>query len=221
MTTNANPFKKWSLLDLLVFALAAVPLVYAWIVFDRLPETMAVHFDAAGHANGFAARGTAIALLAAMNFGLALLLKIVPLLDPKGGNYAKFSRFFGLFRLVFAMFLSAVSMAMLLANAGYNVSHRPFLLGALGVLWLVLGNFMGQVRPNYTFGIRTPWTLAREDVWRKTHRMAGPLWMAGGMYAVVAAFIPGLPLGYVIWPIVGLTAAVPAVYSYWIYSKMA
>ena len=59
----------------------------------------------------------------------------------------------------------------------------------LGVVMLVFGNFMPRTKPNAAFGLRLPWTLANEDVWRKSNRFAGKLFMAGGIVLIALSFV--------------------------------
>jgi uncharacterized membrane protein len=80
---------------------------------------------------------------------------------------------------------------------------------------MVMGNYMGKLRKNFFAGIRTPWTLANDEVWERTHRMAGWVFMLAGLVTVIAAFA-GAPLMVAIYVLVG-AALIPAIYSYVIY----
>ena len=103
---------------------------------------------------------------------------------------------------------------------GWPIGIGQVLAAAMGLLFLLLGNFMTKVRPNFIFGVRTPWTLANEEVWDKTHRMAGPAMMAAGLFVLAAGLLR--PQDMV--PVILIGAAAPAlgavVYSWWLWSKL-
>lgn len=86
----------------------------------------------------------------------------------------------------------------------------------VGLIFLLLGNYLPKSRPNATFGIRLPWTLADEDVWRRTHRLGGWLFMLGGVTVIVSAFCGAYPFVIAMLAVIGLT---PVIYSYVISRK--
>ena len=88
----------------------------------------------------------------------------------------------------------------------------------LGVMFTVIGNYLPKCRPNHTIGIRVPWTLSNDEVWNKTHRMAGPLWMVGGIIILIGTFT-GWHQGYVIVAVLVVLGIVPVAYSYSAYRK--
>jgi uncharacterized membrane protein len=89
---------------------------------------------------------------------------------------------------------------------------------ASGVLFLIIGNFLGKLTKNYFAGIRTPWTLENDEVWHRTHRLGGKLFVLGGLFTIVSAFMGmGLP---VLIATVAATTIVTTAYSYVIYRKL-
>jgi len=111
-----------------------------------------------------------------------------------------------------------IGLAVLLAGAGYALPIPAIAMLAVGVLLMVLGNYMGKLRKNFFIGIRTPWTLASDAVWERTHRLAGWLFVLAGVVVVA-----GVLLGAAIWlPLAAIVAAtlIPVVYSLWIYRRL-
>ena len=80
-------------------------------------------------------------------------------------------------------------MATTLYALGYPLSMGKIVRFAIGLLLVFIGNYFGKIRHNYTFGIKTPWTLASEEVWNKTHRISGPLWVVAGLIWMLSIFI--------------------------------
>ena len=202
----------------------AVPFCAAALLWDKLPDRFPVHWNARGEVNGYAGKSFGIIMPAVLNLGLALLLAALPRLDPKMNRHdaeTKISvgRIFKLMRLVLTGFLSAVILAICANALQHHFDMNRFILGAVGLLFLVLGNFMGKLRPNYIMGIRTPWTLESRTVWLKTHRLAGFLMVAGGVILLVMAFLmPGQSgILFGVLPVSLLVALIPSAYSYFIY----
>ncbi len=173
-------------------AVAAHLLAYALVAYPALPQTVPTHWGADGAVNGWGDKAGTI-FMAAMPALVAIFMLAVPRLDPKGRN---FERFRGVYLgmsaaltllLVVIAWMTPLTAFGLVSEGGSIVSTVT--LFALGALIIALGNYLPRVKPNYTFGIRTPWTLASEDNWRRTHRFAGPVFVVAGAVMLVAAVL--------------------------------
>lgn len=216
-----RPENKWSLLDWLILLIVLVPMLASVLVYDQLPDQMVAHFDTNMQPDRYQDKLSLLLTVSVISL-LPLLLKFLRRLDPKKENYAKFQRAFNIFRLAIALLFSVSYGLLLLYALGYEeqISMRLIVFTMLGLLFMVLGNYMGQIRPNYFTGIRTPWTLASDEVWRKTHRLAGPLWMIGGLIFLVTAFLPGISVPPMLGVLVAVTIVVPCAASYYYFRKM-
>ena len=90
---------------------------------------------------------------------------------------------------------------------------------SLGLLFLVIGNYMPKMKQNPTLGIRLPWTLANEENWNRTHRLGGKVWVAGGLVLLLCCLLPGAAMVAGMMAAILVLAVVPCVYSYWLYRK--
>jgi uncharacterized membrane protein len=88
----------------------------------------------------------------------------------------------------------------------------------IGLLLAVVGNFLGKVTRNFFVGIRTPWTLASEEVWMRTHRLGGRLFVLAGLAMFALALAGGGPIAMIV--VVGAAALVSVVASYFIYRRI-
>jgi uncharacterized membrane protein len=145
---------------------------------------------------------------------LPLIFRVLPRIDPKGENYARFSQAYWLIANTLALFLGMVHVVVLVHAMGTPVDINLAIGLGVGLLLMVIGNYLGKVQPNWFLGVRTPWTLASEQVWRKTNRTAGWLFVLAGMVIAVCAFIPSIPTTAVMGVAVGLAALIPVVQSY-------
>jgi uncharacterized membrane protein len=202
--------KKWY--PLLLAALAA--LVSA-VVYPRLPDSVAIHWDLRGNPNGWMPRPIGAFALPVFILGIAWLMRLAPRVDPKGANYARFSETYELLVAAVLALVFVTHLIVLAIALGYRVPVVRIVPGMLGLLFVIIGNVMPRTRSNWAFGIRTPWTLSSERVWMRTHRLAGFTMTTAGILMLVAAlFLPadlGLPI-----MIAAIVAAVvgPAAYSY-------
>ena len=160
-------------------------------LYPSLPETVPIHWNAEGEIDGWAGKWAALAM-GALPFGLTLLLAAVPRLDPRAESYRKHRKVYNLLSAGFVLFFIGVAWVVMLSALDFNLPAAGLLSAGMGVLFILLGNFMPRIRPNYTFGIRLPWTLANETVWYKTHRVGGALLMAAGILMGVSGFLPGI-----------------------------
>ena len=103
---------------------------------------------------------------------------------------------------------------MILTALGHPVSMNAWMGVSVGLLFAVIGNYFGKIRSNFFFGIRTPWTLASERSWNRTHRIGGRLFMAMGFFLVVFALIPSLSAYSWIAMVGGIGIIVPVVFLY-------
>jgi uncharacterized membrane protein len=205
--------------DWLAFLIMALPLVFVFVCWSRFPDTVAIHFDQHGVANGFASKAAGLLMIPGINLGLYILFKVAPLIDPSRRNYETFARRIWMIQLATHVFMSFLSFVIALAALGVRMDMTKVIVYAVLLLLLVLGNYMGNLRQNYFFGIRTPWTLANADVWTKTHRLAARLWVFATLAMMLT--IPfldnffGVFMAYIV-----IISAVPIGYSYYIYRRV-
>jgi uncharacterized membrane protein len=201
--------KRW--LGFVVAALAALLSVWAY---PQLPPRIATHWNIAGQPNGYSSRAFAALLLPLMILGVALLFQVLPKLDPRRDNYAKFADTYWLLANSATVFLLAVHGVVIAHGLGRPVSVQRLMPIALGLLFVVVGTYLTRVEPNWFVGIRTPWTLSSEAVWRKTHRTAGRVFVVGGFAVIAESLLPPLISGLAVAGTLLVLAVAPIVQSY-------
>jgi uncharacterized membrane protein len=148
-------------------------------------------------------------------------LLFIPRLDPRKKNYDLFSGSYFLIRLGLAIFLCLVSVLIALASLSYKINVTMIMLTAVLGLFLLIGNLFGRIRPNYFVGLRTPWTLNSEEVWMKTHRLTGKLWVGGTLIMLLLIwFIPMQLFSYFFTGFILVIVIIPVIYSWKIYKKV-
>ncbi len=173
-------------------------------LYDRLPEPLAVHWNWAGEPDGFLPRLWGAWLVPGLMLGLAVLLfGLVPRLEPWPRNLQAFRREYAAFVVGLLALLAGVQIWLLAWGLGWRGDGRRWLAVLFTLLNSGLAWILPRTRPNWFFGIRTPWTLSDPQVWALTHRLARPVFgLAAVLSALAIAWPSLLPLA-----IVGLLVA--------------
>lgn len=170
------------------WALLAAMGAAAAICWSHAPDRIPVHWNMHGEVDRYGGKAEGLLLLPAISFGLYCLLLFIPRLDPGKENYKLFAGAYYGIRLSIQVFFVILYGAIFLTAFGYEVSVGKIVFVSVGALFVVLGNVMGKLRPNWFAGIRTPWTLSSKLSWTKTHRAGGWTFVGIGLAAIAAAF---------------------------------
>ena len=207
--------KDWLIIILILLGFALGAYFY-----PSLPDRVPIHWNATGEINGYGSKLFGAFGLPLINLGLYLMFLMLPYIDPKRKNYPDFQSTYQFIKHLLIVFFLGLEVFTLLLATGAVVNRPIFIQIMISLLFILLGNVMGRVKHNYFIGIKTPWTLANEEVWRKTHRLAAPLWVIGGIVNILLTCLgPNFNgIGFVI--IVAVISIVPIVYSYIAYQQI-
>lgn len=204
--------------EFMIWVVMLLPIVYLFMVWGKMPDTVPTHFGIDGKPNDWSHRSTLVYLVCGMTFGIYLLFLVVPAIDPKGRIKAMGNNYF---KLKFVLMLAMALLATLVVHAALTGSiggNTIFLIA--GGMFMFLGNYMQAVKPNYFIGIRTPWTLENETVWSRTHRLCGRLYFVAGLLTIILSFAVKSAITYIFVPLILTATIVPVVYSYILFRKL-
>ncbi|MCE3203233.1 SdpI family protein [Paenibacillus sonchi] len=210
---------KWKWQDTVIVILGVLSLGYALANYGKLPDQLPAHFDIRGEADRYWSKGSVIALTGFLGLIFPLAMQFIKSVDPKKENYSKFQNAYKMIRLAIAALFDAMLVLTVSYGLNQNIPAGKIAMVAIGLLFIVVGNFMPQIRDNYFTGIRTAWTLASPEVWRKTHRFSGVMWMIGGLLIALGAFLPkSLSISMIIAALV-IAIILPFAYSWLISTR--
>lgn len=184
------------------------PILIGLLLWDKLPDTVATHFDSQNTANGWSSKGFAVIGIPCFCFFAHLLCMMGIIVDPKNRNITR--------KLVIPLLwcvpvCSIFASSMIYLNAMDKNVDIGFAINILcGILFIVIGNYMPKCRQNYTVGIKTPWTLDNEENWNMTHRLAGWCFLAGGVGFIINSILFMRGFGIIL---ILLCAVLPIGYS--------
>lgn len=184
-----------------------------------MEANLAMHWNTEGEADSFGTPFEALYLLPLMTIGLSLILLFIPAIDPLKANIAMFRSEYHAFVLFFAGFMYYVHGLTLAWNLGYSFSMNAMLTPAIGLFFMLTGMVLLKAKRNYFIGIRTPWTLANDVVWEKTHQMGGRLFIASGILTLACIIYPAATPFVLLVTAIG-AALISIIYSYFEYRKI-
>lgn len=204
---------KWIVSILLLL----LPIVFGLLIWNRLPAELPIHFGADGAADGFASRFVAVVVLPLVLLALHFICVFSTRWDNKRVSQSpKVLSITFWICPVLSLFASAVTYSVALGHSFALISFIPVILG---VLFVLMGNYMPKCKRNQTIGVKVRWALANDENWNYTHRLAGKCWVIGGFCLAGLVFVPA-PYGlYVLFPIILLLALFPMLGSYLYYRK--
>jgi uncharacterized membrane protein len=200
-----------------VLLLIGIPFIYAAYLYPSLPEIIPTHFNIKGEADGFGGKDSIY--LGPSIMGMASLftyffLTYIKKIDPKRNEQIEDGLFqkFGFFTV---LFLTALSMVILYATTHQGISIEKLLFPMMGLAFAGLGLYMPKIKQNYFAGFKLPWTLDNEDNWNATHKIAGKVWLYGGVIQFFAGLVFSSVASFVIFFIAMVVMVlVPTIYSY-------
>ena len=212
-----DTFKKdWPLGVIMVGLIVA-----AFFIYPHLPEQVPIHWNLKGEVDSYAGRTLGAFLMPFIVLGVYLMMILLPVIDPRRDNYFRFRNAYRLMRWILVLFLGGLYVLTMLFSLGYDVNISMIVKAGVALLLTVIGNFMGQFRHNYFVGIKTPWTLANEEVWQQTHRLGGRIWVLGGLICLAMSPSNALWANYLYFTAIMVMALLPMIYSYLLYRRIA
>jgi len=198
--------------------IAVIMFLVGLFLYDKLPDLILSHWNINGEIDSYWPKLTQIIFIPAITLALALLFQFLPKIDPKKEKYVLFQKPWIVLQMSIVLFFAYLYFVTFYMAFYPLTPIIPFIFGGIGVLFVLLGNYLGKIRQNYFVGIKTPWTLDNEEVWNKTNRLGGWMFTICGLIVFAEAFIQWQHVWVFIVSVL-LTALVPVIYSYVIFRK--
>ena len=207
---------KWMMIITSIIIL--LPILVGVILWDKLPDKVPYHWDIHGEVDNWASKPVAVFLLPVVLLAMQWVCILVTALEPKTKNVTS-TKVLGLVLWIIPVLNLFLNVMVWLASFGREVNMAVMMPLFMGALFVVIGNYLPKCKQSYTMGIKLPWTLNDEENWNATHRLAGKLWVAGGLLSMLCALLPGVAAFIVMMGVLVVMCAVPTVYSYRLYKK--
>ncbi len=206
--------KKYKSTIIITSLITLLPIIAGLVLWNRLPAEIATHFGTDNQPNGYSSKAFAVFGLPLVILGIHLISILATNADPKKQNIS--GKAINVVLWIIPL-LSLILMGMTYAYAlGNKIKIGFIVIMLLGVLFILLGNYMPKTGQNYTFGMRLSWALDDDENWNKTHRLAGKIMVAGGVIICATAIFES---PWIFFPVVIAIVTVPVIYSYRLYKN--
>ena len=206
--------------ELVLWVLILLPIVYLAAIWNNLPEIVPTHFNGSGVANGWSHKSTLIYLTAGLGIGFYLIMLAIPFIDPRK-NIVKMGHKYYNIRLILSFFIALILAFLIYSSNGKGFKNPNIHLLILGTIFALLGVLCRTIKPNHFIGFRTPWTMESDLCWKKTHDLAAPILIWGGIIIDAFPFIfPHVAvMTYVVVGMILIMMLIPTVYSYFEFKR--
>ena len=194
-----------------------LPIIIGLILWNKLPDKLPTHWNAEGVVDGWSSKTFAVIGLPGFLFAVHWGCVLASSADPKKQNIEG-----KVLNVVFWIcpIISVLGATLIYGTAlGMDFKVDKIVLALVGIMFIVIGNYLPKCKQSYTMGIKLPWTLSDEENWNRTHRLGGKLWVASGFVIILCMLLPTNAMSAVLIIILFSAVIVPTIYSYQLYKK--
>ena len=215
---NTKKYGPW-LVGLMIIA----PLIYGAIIYPQLPSRIPTHFNIEGKADAWGGPSSIFigpGIMGAVSIFVYILMSNLKTFDPKKYDEAN-DTLYSNFAVLTVAFLSALSTIIIYSSTHADeINVGKLILPLIGLSFAGLGWYMPKFKQNYFVGFKLPWTLENETNWNETHKVAGKLWIYGGLFQAVVTFILPMKFGMIAFMLaIAIMVIIPSVFSYRLFKK--
>lgn len=213
---------KFKTADLMIVLILAAPFAYLLLCYESLPDRIAIHWEANGKPNDWTEKSRSwltLLFTSSLAFVSYLIFRFITILDPKKLAFLS-AEIFHKIGFATVVFIASLNLMILYGSTSESMAFGKMGLILASLLLAFLGNLMYNLKPNYFFGIRTPWALEDETNWRLTHRLASKLWLGGGILSAILIFAFPQSAAFTIFiSSILILVIIPIAYSFSIFKK--
>jgi len=200
--------------------IVSLPFMYLAYIWKELPEKVPMHWNINGEIDRFGDKLELILIPILLPLLIYMVFLIVPKIDPKN-KIKKMGNKYQHIKILLTTFMSILALFIIYSAKNQSFTNPNYIALLIGILYIILGNYFKTIKANYFIGIRTPWTLENETVWKETHKLGGKMWFVGGIIVVISSLTLEKQLNFVLFMIItGIIAITPIAYSYFKFKEI-
>ncbi|MCB0374069.1 MAG: SdpI family protein [Muricauda sp.] len=206
--------------ELPLIGIVLLPFLYLAYVWNQLPAQVPLHYNIKGEVDRYGDKSEMILIPIMLPLLIYVIFLVVPYIDPKKQIQKMGNKYHNL-KLILTLFMSALALFIIHSTKSGSLGNPNIIFIIVGALYVILGNYFKTIKANYFIGIRTPWTLENETIWKETHILGGKVWFVGGLLAIISSLLLEPQINFKVF--MGITiiiALIPIVYSYLLYRKL-
>jgi len=200
--------------ELPLIAIVLLPFIYLVYLWNDLPSKVPMHWDLKGDIDRYGGKSELIIIPFLLPLLVYIIFLVVPKIDPKN-KLNKMGNKLQILKFLMTTFMSLLALFIIYSAKNQSITNPNYMVLIIGLLYLILGNYFKTIKANYFIGIRTPWTLENETVWKETHKLGGFLWFIGGLILILSSLLLEKQTNFTLFIIVtAIISIIPVVYSY-------
>jgi len=203
-----------------LIAIVSLPFIYLAYIWNELPEKVPMHWNIKGEIDRFGEKSELLLIPILLPLLVYIIFLIVPKIDPKN-KIRKMGNKYQHIKILLTTFMSILALFIIYTAKNQSFANPNYIVLLIGILYIILGNYFKTIKANYFIGIRTPWTLENETVWKETHKLGGKMWFISGVIVVISSLILDKQPNYILFMIItGIITIVPIAYSYFKFKNL-
>lgn len=207
--------------ELQLVLIVIAPFAYLAFVWNKLPEKVPLHWNINGEIDRYGEKVELILIPVLLPLLTYVIFTVAPKIDPKG-KLKNMGNKYDTLKIIMTLFMSALAVVIIYASLNETLYNPNYIVLIIGLLIAILGNYFKTLRANYFIGIKTPWTLENETVWRETHKLAGKLWLAGGLVIIACSLTLDKESAFRSFLVITIIIAlIPVIFSYFKYRNLS
>jgi uncharacterized membrane protein len=200
--------------ELPLIAIVLLPFIYLAYLWNDLPNKVPMHWNIKGEINRYGDKSELIIIPILLPLLVYLIFLVVPKIDPKNKLNTMGSKLQTI-KFLLTTFMSILALFIIYTAKNQTFTNPNYIVLLIGLLYLILGNYFKTIKANYFIGIRTPWTLENETVWKETHRLGGKMWFIGGLIIIISSLVLEKQTNFTLFIIISaIITVIPIIYSY-------
>ena len=208
--------QEWYNLVLLLLPFVVMPFIWS-----HLPDQIPTHWNFQGEVDDYSNKTVGLLIVPLINIGVYLILLYLPKIDPKN-RITIDQKPIPILRTLIVLLLLGIHSWIIAVAIGIELNSANWIYLGLAVFFIVMGNYLRTIQPNYFIGIRVPWALENEGNWRKTHQIGAYTWVIGGLLLIILFPLVNQKVYPTIFGVVATCLAlIPTLYSFYIYKTKA
>ena len=203
-----------------LIAIVSLPFIYLAYIWNELPEKVPMHWNIKGEIDRFGEKSELLLIPILLPLLAYIIFLIVPKIDPKN-KIRKMGNKYQHIKILLTTFMSILALFIIYTAKNQSFANPNYIVLLIGILYIILGNYFKTIKANYFIGIRTPWTLENETVWKETHKLGGKMWFVAGIIVLISSLILEKQLNFTLFIIItGIITIIPIAYSYFKFKNL-
>ena len=206
--------------ELPLIAIVLLPFIYLAYLWNDLPNKVPIHWNLKGEIDRYGDKSELIIIPILLPLLTYLVFLVVPKIDPKN-KLNKMGEKLQSIKFLLTTFMSILALFIIYIAKHQTFTNPNYIVLLIGLLYLILGNYFKTIKANYFIGIRTPWTLENEMVWKKTHKIGGKMWFIGGLIIIISSLMLEEQINFIIFLVItSIIIIIPIIYSYFKFQNL-